>query len=428
MSVVAFLIGLVVGGGICLWQNAQQRRQWNHLLQKLPPDATEATLSPRSQMRQALSHLSQRQEYLQAQLDAQQQILELAPIAYVQVDGENHPITCNREARSLLKIYNWTPDSDRVLLEIVRSYELDRLIEKTRQERLAHVREWQFFATCSNADEIVSQQPQTLKAYSIPLEGGNVGVFLENQQPLIELRQSRDRWMSDLAHELRTPLTSIQLVVETLIERLDPPMKNWVERLLPETQRLIQLVQDWLELNQIEANRSLQTEPIPLQPLIRSVWQTLEPLADRQQVRWAYRELSNDTPLWLEGDKAQLYRVFLNLLDNAVRYSPENSTIRVEAEVRSRANGGDLLRVHIIDSGCGFQDSDLPHIFDRLYRGDLGRGRLADGQVTSSGSGLGLAIVKQIVLAHGGRIQAQNHPETGGAWMQVDLCASQPPD
>ncbi|MGC9503611.1 sensor histidine kinase [Baaleninema sp.] len=425
-AVVAFIFGLTVGLGIGLWHTAVRHRQWKRVLRDLSPEVSAVRLAPASQMRLALTEMSQRQVELETDLSLFQQVLRQAPWGYLQVDAENHLVWCNDRARSLLQIQQWSPQSERVLLEVVRSYELDRLIERTRTEDRPLQIEWLFYAPSFDADEIDSQQGQTLRAYSLPLPEGKVGVFLENRQPIVDSMQSRNRWMSDLAHELRTPLTSIQLVVETLIDRLEPPMKTWVERLLPETQRLIQLVQDWLELTHLEANRSIPTEAVELKPLIESVWRTLEPLAAQKQVRLSYHE---PKPLYVEGDESRLYRVFLNLLDNAVRYSPENSTVRVEAEDL----GGDRLRVHTIDSGSGFDPEDLPRIFDRLYRGDSGRGRSQSRHgealpVTSSGSGLGLAIVKQIILAHEGTITAKNHPETGGAWLQVSLPQAESPE
>ncbi|MBO9998423.1 MAG: histidine kinase [Cyanobacteria bacterium SID2] len=417
-AIVAFFLGLAVGGGMCFWQRTRQRRNWHFLLQDLPSDVTEVALSPQSQLRIAIDRLNQEQQELEQTVQSWQHVLQFAPFGYLQVDEENHLVWYNREARSMLKIQQPSPDVERVLLEVVRSYELDRLIEQTRDDNRSLQQEWQFYPASLDAEELEAQQGQTLKAYSLPLAGGQVGVFFENRQPLVDLMQSHNRWVSDLAHELRTPLTSIQLVVETSIDRLEPPVKTWVERLLPEVQRLIHLVQDWLELTHLEANRSLQTQPLQLNPLVMSVWQTLEPLANRKHVRLAYREPRS---IWIDGDESRLYRVFLNLLDNAVRYSPEGSAIRVEVE---QLENGDRVRVHVIDCGCGFATADLPHVFDRLYRGDPGRSHVqSNGQAptTTSGSGLGLAIVKQIVLAHGGTISAQNHPETKGAWLRICL-------
>ncbi len=430
MEAVAFLVGLVVGAGAMAWKARQQRRHWQRLLNQVPADVTQKELSVQSQMRQALTHLSHGKAEAEAQLALYEQVLELAPIGYVHVDAENHLLVFNREARSLLKVSDWVREGDRLFLEVVRSYELDLLIQQTRYQQQSYAREWQFFPHAADADEIISQNPQTLKAYSLPLPDGDVGVFVENRQVLLELTQARDRWMSDLAHELRTPLTSIQLVVETLVERLEGPMRSWVERLLPETQRLVSLVQDWLELSHIESQGTLTTEPIHLQELIESVWQTLEPLAQQKSVRLSYGQSDALAPgLAVEGDNSRLYRVFLNLLDNAIRYSPPGGTIQVQAQLISQPQPGDRVQMQIIDEGSGFAVADLPHVFERLYRGDPGRGRNREAHPaatapTSTGSGLGLAIVKQIILAHGGTIHADNDPKTGGACVTLELPAA----
>jgi len=98
---------------------------------------------------------------------------------------------------------------------MVRSYELDQLIEQTREQQQPEVREWIFHPACADAAAMVDVRSLTLRASSWPYQRAGVGVFLENQQPLVDLDLTRDRWVSDLAHELRTPLTSIRLVVET---------------------------------------------------------------------------------------------------------------------------------------------------------------------------------------------------------------------
>jgi len=108
---------------------------------------------------------------------------------------------------------------------------------------------------------------------SWPLPEGASGCIPGNRQPLVDLSQ-RDRWVSDLAHELRTPLTSIRLS-RNLQEQLQPPIRQWIDRLLPEVDRLINLVQSWLELSQLEANPSkqLNCQPVELRSLIQSVWE-----------------------------------------------------------------------------------------------------------------------------------------------------------
>jgi two-component system phosphate regulon sensor histidine kinase PhoR len=273
-------------------------------------------------------------------------------------------------------------------------------------------------------------KPLALQAFSLPLPQRQVGVYLENRQPLLDMNQQRDRSFSDLAHELRTPLTSIRLVAETLQTRLEPPFDRWVNRLMQEVDRLINLVQSWLELTQMETNSTmlLHLETVDVRSLITSVWETLEPLAQNQHLSISYTGTEN---ICIQADKSRIYQVFVNLLDNSIKYSPPHTTIFIEMKVISvnEFMMGDrysqALEINIIDSGIGFAAIDLPHVFERFYRGDKARHHesLPEEKTTTAitGSGLGLAIVQQIIIAHGGIIKAMNHPDTGGAWIQIQL-------
>jgi two-component system phosphate regulon sensor histidine kinase PhoR len=306
---------------------------------------------------------------------------------------------------------------------LVRSYELDQLIEQTRDWQKPQVQEWVFHPPCEDAKVMTQLKSMFLRASTLPLPTGQVGVFLENCQPVLDIKQERDRSFSDLAHELRTPLTAIRLVVETLLTRLEPPLDRWVNRLMQEVDRLINLVQSWLELTQIENNPTMQLnlEMVEMRSLILSAWETLEPIAQRQSLSINYTGLEN---IYIQADKFQLYQVFVNLLDNSIKYSPAETTIDIETNIISTDNG-QMLEINIIDSGIGFAVADLPHVFERFYRGDKARYRSPLNEVNSTtgiaGSGLGLAIVQQIIIAHNGAIKAMNHPETGGAWVQLQF-------
>ncbi|MFN6465808.1 MAG: sensor histidine kinase [Nostoc sp. DedVER02] len=425
MLLLGFILGLAVGIGFWIWQQVQLNRYLGRLLRPLTSHSDKkGLLLP--ELRQKIAMVKQQRQDMQQSLQTYQDLLDFAPVGYLQVDEENQLLWCNRQAQEILYLQRWQPEQIRLLLELVRSYELDHLIEQTRDRQKPQTGEWIFHPSCDDTAEMQTIKSLALRASSLPLPNGQVGVFLENRQPLLDINQVRDRSFSDLAHELRTPLTSIRLVVETLQIRLEPPLNRWVNRLMQEVDRLINLVQSWLDLTQMEANPTmqLQAKAVELRSLITSVWETLEPLAQRQHLSLSYSGPEN---LWIKADQARIFQVFLNLLDNSIKYSPPSTSIHVEAKILSTKDNDptpSILEINLIDSGVGFSEADLPHVFERFYRGD--KARTHSPQDSNSvgaivGNGLGLAIVEQILLAHGGSIKAMNHPETGGAWMQLQF-------
>ncbi|MTJ12718.1 HAMP domain-containing histidine kinase [Anabaena sp. UHCC 0187] len=426
MFLLGFLLGLAVGLGFWVWQQVHLNWYLERLLQPLSCHSHKITnikLLLRPRLRQEISIVNRQQQDLQQSLSTYQELLDFAPLGYLQVDEENQLLWCNQQAREILYLQRWQPGQVRLLLELVRSYELDQLIEQTRDWQKPQVQEWVFHPSCEDAKVMTAVKSMFLRASSLPLPKGQVGVFLENCQPVLDMKQDRDRSFSDLAHELRTPLTAIRLVVETLLTRLEPPLDRWVNRLMQEVDRLINLVQSWLELTQMENNPTMQLnlEMVEMRSLITSAWETLEPIAQRQSLNVTYSGLES---ICIQADKSRLYQVFINLLDNSIKYSPAATTIDIETKIISTDNG-QMLEINIIDSGVGFAVADLPHVFERFYRGDKARYRSPVNEVNSTtgivGSGLGLAIVQQIVIAHGGVIKAMNHPKTGGAWIQVQF-------
>jgi two-component system phosphate regulon sensor histidine kinase PhoR len=444
MLLLGFFLGLVVGLGFLFWQQVQMNGYLEQVLQPLSSRSGKRGLLLLPRLRQEMSMVKREQQDLQLSLAIYKELLDFAPLGYLQVDEENQLLWCNRQAQEILHLQRWQPGQVRLLLELVRSYELDQLVEQTRDWQTPQVREWVFHPSRENATAMLELKPLMLLASSLPLPSGQVGVFLENRQPFLDMNQQRDRSFSDLAHELRTPLTSIRLVAETLQSRLEPPFDRWVNRLMQEVDRLINLVQSWLELTQMETNSTMQLhlEKVDVRSLIASVWETLEPLAKPQNLNISYSGLEN---VCIQADKSRIYQVFVNLLDNSIKYSPPGTTIHIEVNIISinESIGGnayeeyskltsqdlrdrkyEVLEINIIDCGIGFAAIDLPHLFERFYRGDKARHHesLPEGNTTTiTGSGLGLAIVQQMIIAHRGTIKAANHPETGGAWMQIHL-------
>lgn len=374
-------------------------------------------------------------------------LLQTAPIGYLEVDDENQLIWINPLASRMLDISepeqltdSPATTSPRLLLELVRSFELDQLIESTRRAQTPCQKDWTLNLVSPDPINPHEGVAYPLRGYGLPLSNNHVGIFLENRQEAETLMQQRDRWTSDVAHELKTPLTSIRLVAETLRERVDPASQKWLDRLLNEILRLGNLVEDLLNLSRLERSggTGLTFKPVEVPHLILSAWQSLEPLADIKQVQIAYE---GPTELIVQLDEALMHRVFINLIDNAIKYSPREGTIYIRAAFEPDASPAhhpathsQQLHIDVIDEGNGFRESDLPYIFNRFYRADTSRSRLADKGVagpseppadfTSSGNngtGLGLAIAQQITEAHGGTLQARNHPKTRGGWLRISL-------
>lgn len=368
----------------------------------------------------------------------QETLLSQAPVAYLEVDDENQLLWSNQLACQILGIPSeetYIPDIPRLLLELVRSYELDQLIQKTRQTQALSTQDWVLHRVSPDPINPTESVSYPLRGHGIPL-GKHVGVFLENRQEATTLMEQRNRWISDVAHELKTPLTSIRLVTETLRDRVDPGLTQWFDRLLNEILRLSNLVEDLLNLSRLERSggTGLTLKPVELPRLLFAAWQSLEPLANIKQLEIAYEGPSD---LIVPLDERLMHRVFINLIDNAIKYSPHEGTILLCATLQTDESedgrSSPYLMVDVIDEGSGFRENDLPHVFNRFYRADPSRARVVAGVDAPlpvpgktpnrpvGGAGLGLAIVHQIVEAHGGTTQAQNHPETGGGWMTIKL-------
>lgn len=454
MDLLGFLLGLSIGLGLLGWRQLQQKVRLKQLIQQMRADVIGSSLPEASRLTRAIAAYQQTEQGLEQELQTWKQMIQLAPVGFLQVDEDNQLLWCNSQACYLLSVPQLQLSKPRLLLEVVRSYELDELIEQTRQARKPCQRDWTFYPTYSDASRLSQQQSLPLRGYGLPMAGGCVGVFLESREETVLLIQQRDRWISDAAHELKTPLTSIRLVAETLQARLEPPLRDWVDRLLKETIRLSSLVQDLLDLSQLEAQsmNQLSLASVDLTKLIQSTWLSLEPLARKKSLQLDY--LGPDH-LLIQVNEAGLHRVLLNLLDNSIKYSPPHQSIRVQLSEQSESPrvAKSQICLEVIDAGCGFPENALPHIFDRFYRVDPSRSRsvsdlslsciesvypggnfvtsyaspAADLSINTaslysgSGSGLGLSIVQQIVEAHGGVVKASNHPETGGAWLQVFL-------
>lgn len=215
------------------------------------------------------------------------------------------------------------------------------------------------------------------------------------------------RFSSDASHELRTPLTAIRSIGETALQQqaVAPECRETIGSMLEETDRLVQTVESLLLLSRADSS-ALQKEPAEIGNLLADVVEFLSVLAEEKQQQILYER---STALTIPADPCMLRRAFLNLLDNAIKYSPEQSVIKVS--LYRNADGATVAEV--ADSGPGIPNDDKERIFDRFYRLDNGRSR------EKGGTGLGLSIVKAAVEAHGGTVSLEDAPAGGSVFRAV---------
>jgi two-component system OmpR family sensor kinase len=213
------------------------------------------------------------------------------------------------------------------------------------------------------------------------------------------------RFTADASHELKTPLTVVRAGVERAITRPDVPQETLaaLEETLQEVNRMTELLDSLLTLARADEGRAeLHREAVDLRAIVTEAGETGELLADHAGVAIEIR--TPPEPIVLAVDRSRVRQLVLNLIENAVKYTPRGGNVSVQL---GGTDGKVLLTV--ADSGIGIAPGDLPHIFDRFWRADSARTRTG----ARPGAGLGLAISKWIAEAHGGAIEVQSRPGRG---------------
>jgi len=213
------------------------------------------------------------------------------------------------------------------------------------------------------------------------------------------------RFTADASHELKTPLTVMRAGLERALATpaLPPDALPWLEESLQELNRMTELVDALLTLARVDEGRApLHKEPVDLRTIVEEARETGELLAEQAGV--TIEIATPPDPLVLDVDASRVRQLLLNLLTNAMKYTPRGGRVSVRL---GRDNGRVTLAV--ADTGIGIAPGDVPHIFDRFYRADTARTRTGE----RPGAGLGLAICKWIAEAHGGTIDVQSRPGRG---------------
>lgn len=282
------------------------------------------------------------------------------------------------------------------VIEVVRNAELKGILDRVLAEK-------------KEASAIVEMALGTRRSFevvAVPLEeagpaSGGVVAVLHDITRMKELENIRRDFVANVSHELRTPLTSIRGFAETLLDgALEDAAHNrrFVEIIKSQALRLSDLTMDLLTLATLESESfQLKLEVFDLPTLARDVLESIRPLGLSKRHDLEASVAAGLPPI--TADRDRIRQVLINLLDNAVKFTPEAGKITLDV----RLNGGrDGVELCVKDRGIGIPSSDLPRIFERFYRVDKARSR------EQGGTGLGLAIVKHIVEAHRGHVSVKS--------------------
>ena len=238
----------------------------------------------------------------------------------------------------------------------------------------------------------------------------NYLILLESKLSIESIKKRQNQLINDVSHELKTPLTSLILIGERLESVVSKKDRYLVKRLKKESKRLRKMVEETLELSKLESSEAFnKNKKISISDLVMESWQTLKPLAEKKDVKI---NLLIPTKYFISADIENLKRAFINILDNAIRYSPANEEIQIEIFKRDSSV---VMRVR--DKGIGLEENEFNDIFSRFYRGDPSRTKFK-----KSGSGLGLSITKKIINNNKGFIKAFNHKDGGAIFETIFPC------
>lgn len=342
-------------------------------------------------------NLSTSLEELRADRDLLGRILESMHEGVLVMDGEHRLLLANPSLRQMLLL-----DSDvvgRSTIEVIRNAELQRIVESAMTAT----------ESVRGEIEIGGIKPRSLMVHAARLTGEPRALLLVlfDVTEMRRLETIRRDFVANVSHELRTPVASVRSAAETVRIAMENDPKaadQFLDIIERNARRLGELIADLLDLSRLEANE-LHLTPEPLD-LRAAVEKSMAPFAARAAARRSRLEvnIAKDCPSPM-ADKHGFDRVLSNLIDNALKYCPEGSTVTVSA-----AGVNDRVRIDVSDDGPGIESRHLPRLFERFYRVDAGRSR------ETGGTGLGLSIVKHLVEAMKGEVGVESTAGEGATF------------
>lgn len=341
-------------------------------------------------MMETMENTIEEVEYKHLQLTS---VLKSISHGILVIDIDGNIILINDEARKMIKSKCIGKEEGKNIKQVIHVEKILNGIEK-------------YIGSKENNCEKLKLEDETvykLKIDPVYLQNSKNAIIgsiinIENITEIVKLENMRRDFVANVSHELKTPLTSINGFVETLIINEDLPSdkrNRFLAIIQKESDRLKRLIEDILLLSSIESKNNLVTENVLLYNVFKEVYEMISYIASSKHIKIYYNFEDEKVAIQAYGD--YIKQLFLNLIDNAIKYTPEGGTVIINQFTRN-----DEITIEVIDNGVGIPKEDQDKIFQRFYRVDKARSR------SVGGTGLGLAITKHIVNSLQGNISVES--------------------
>ena len=341
-------------------------------------------------MMETMENTIEEVEYKHLQLTS---VLKSISHGILVIDIDGNIILINDEARKMIKSKCIGKEEGKNIKQVIHVEKILNGIEK-------------YIGSKENNCEKLKLEDETvykLKIDPVYLQNSKNAIIgsiinIENITEIVKLENMRRDFVANVSHELKTPLTSINGFVETLIINEDLPSdkrNRFLAIIQKESDRLKRLIEDILLLSSIESKNNLVTENVLLYNVFKEVHEMISYIADSKHIKIYYNFEDEKVAIKAYGD--YIKQLFLNLIDNAIKYTPEGGTVIINQFTRNNE-----ITIEVIDNGVGIPKEDQDKIFQRFYRVDKARSR------SVGGTGLGLAITKHIVNSLQGNISVES--------------------
>lgn len=353
---------------------------------------------------QLAERIEETQEAMEAERNRLDSVLTYMTDGVIATDRRGRVIMINEMALSLLNLKQEESIGESVLklLDIEESYTLRSLLENTEEMLLERS------SDVSHMNRLILRVDFSMIRRESGFISGLVAV-LHDVTEQEKTEQERRDFVSNVSHELRTPLTSMRSYIEALHDgawKDGEIAPHFLEVTLEETDRMIRMINDLLSLSKLDSgNAQLQLEFVNFNNLVNFVLDRFDMMVNNTEKSYKIQREFTKRDLWLEIDTDRIIQVIDNIMNNAIKYSPDGGTVTVR-----------LIETHnhvilsVSDQGMGIPRKDLDKIFDRFYRVDKARAR------QQGGTGLGLAISRDVLKAHGGSIWAESRENYGSTF------------